>query len=120
VGLICLANWRACSPLSVAPVASGGKLFMTQHAVHEPERDSRMAIASSLDSINSRVPGINSFIWPFHSLLQARTIVPSLSFSFPVALAFSLEKWPVVTIVGSVLVARVQAAAIGHRRFTGL
>jgi hypothetical protein len=47
-------------------------------------------------------------------------IVPFLSLPFPVALALLPKKWLVVMIVGSVLVARVQAVTADHRCLTGL
>jgi hypothetical protein len=92
------------------------------HAAHDPEHDSQMALASPLDSINmkSGVQGINSLIRPLHGLLRARTIVPFLSIFFPVTLAFLLDKWHVVTIMGSILVVRVRDVAAGHRHPVGL
>jgi hypothetical protein len=87
VGLICMADRWAWSPLAarVALVACGSELFVTfgtsrmiSGAVHE-----QLSLCL-FDSINSRVPGINSPIQPF----------PFLVFALPAALAFSPENGP--------------------------
>jgi hypothetical protein len=72
MGMICVAGRWAWSPLSmrVVLVANGSRLFMILGMPCTiPSMVHKWSSLHLFDSINSRVLGINSLIWPFHSLL---------------------------------------------------
>jgi hypothetical protein len=71
VGLIFMADhWPWCPLVErAALVACGSEPFMTLSTLRMiPDVVHKWSSFRLFDSINSRVPGINSLIWPFHNL----------------------------------------------------
>jgi hypothetical protein len=104
-------------PLSVrvAPVVGGSHPFTTLCLSHMIPCVAHKRLPLRLfDVLNCRVPGINSLTWPFHSLLHVGSTVPFLALSFSVAQTFTLERWPMVMIMGSVVGMRALVAVVSH------
>jgi hypothetical protein len=104
-------------PLSVrvAPVVGGSHPFTTLCLSHMIPCVAHKRLPLRLfDVLNCRVPGINSLTWPFHSLLHVGSTVPFLALSFSVAQTFTLERWPMVMIMGSVIGMRAPVAVVSH------